>query len=270
MNVQSGSDNHQFRRWHGTLALIKRVDTPHRLELYASLESVRGHTRFPCVADPRIGQRLQDACIESCQEWFIAVSIGYHLCVSDVSNHPSLQVLGESAKRLSDESRLQFLEANKLYMLDSMEVCMLTFHGVCANREILSSSSLIPAWQMNIDLCLHICSPNCASHVQPSFQSLVNAARDALLDLFSSPESLLGCIQEINYPTQNQLFLARVVGLTQFKLYFSYLLLSRERKTEVGSTFLVIAFLPAHPVHLLFLAQHNIACRLGKCAASTV
>jgi len=99
------------------------------------------------------------------------------------------------------------------------------------------SSSLTPAWQMNIYKCLHVCSLTCDSHVQPSFQSLVHAARDALQKLFSPLENLLDCIQEMppTYPTRDQLFLSRVVGLTQFKLYFSYLLLSRDMKTKVNS-----------------------------------
>ena len=41
MNVQSGSDEHRFRRLHAVFALIKHVNTPHRLEFYASLEPVR-------------------------------------------------------------------------------------------------------------------------------------------------------------------------------------------------------------------------------------
>jgi hypothetical protein len=73
MNVQSGSERHQFRRLHGVFALMKYVNTPHRLELYASLEAVRCQTHFPCIADLMIRQRVQEACIKSCQEWFIAV-----------------------------------------------------------------------------------------------------------------------------------------------------------------------------------------------------
>ena len=88
---------------------------------------------------------------------------------------------------------------------------------------------------MNIFKCLHLCSSDCVSHVQPSFQSLVDAARDALQNLFSPVERLLEYIRDVpsTYPTQEQLFHARVIGLTQFKLYFSYLLLTKEEKTEV-------------------------------------
>jgi hypothetical protein len=90
-----------------------------------------------------IEQRLQSACIESCQEWFIAVFIGLYHRVSTVSDNPLFEVCDEYAKRPSNESRIQFLEANKQYMLDSMEICMLTFHRVCTKREMLSSSSFI-------------------------------------------------------------------------------------------------------------------------------
>lgn len=146
MNVQSGSNEHKFRRLHGELALIKHVDTPFRLEMYASLESVSHHSCSPYIANPRIVQRLQDACIESCQEWFIAVSIRCYLSVSNISDHPSFQVLDEFAKCPSKELRFQFLEANRSYMLESMQVYMLTFHGVWSFREMLSSSLLTPAW----------------------------------------------------------------------------------------------------------------------------
>jgi hypothetical protein len=116
---------------------------------------------------------------------------------------------------------------------------------------------------MNIDRCLHICDPNCASHVQPSFQSLVHAARDALQSLFLPWECLMGSIQEIPaYPTRDQLFHTRVVGLAQFELYFSYQLLSRERKTEVSSATPVIAFPSAHFV-CLHTFQHSITSRPG-------
>lgn len=99
--------------------------------------------------------------------------------------------------------------------------------------------------------------------MQPSFRSLVDAARDALQKLFSPLESLLGCTQEMapTYPTPDELFLARVVGLAQFKFYFSYLLLSRDMKTEVK---------PPNcdcPCHLLTLCayvfQHSITSRPG-------
>ena len=75
-----------------------------------------------------------------------AAKSGSLRCLSNVITLPlqplivqSFQVLDESAKMPNNESRFQFLEANKLYMLDSMEVYMLTFHGV-RNRETLSSS----------------------------------------------------------------------------------------------------------------------------------
>jgi hypothetical protein len=82
--------------------------------------------------------------------------------------------------------------------------------------------------------CLHICSLNCSSHVQPSFRSLFNKARDALHLLFSDPEDLLHNIRRfpLDYPTQQQLFHARVVGLSLCKLYVSHLLLPQEKEVQ--------------------------------------
>ena len=136
-------------------------------------------------------------------------------------------------------------------MLDCIEVYMLTFHGVrtiCPNTLV----SLILDEQMNIYRSLHLCSSGCVSHVQPSFQSLVDAARDALQNLFSPVEGLLGCVRDIpsTYPTQEQLFHARIIGLTQFKLYFSYLLLTKEEKTEVRDRL----SLPPVLIHICVLA----------------
>jgi hypothetical protein len=97
---------------------------------------------------------------------------------------------------------------------------------------------------------------------------MVDAARDALQTLFSPQEGLLSYIREApeKYPTREQLRLTRVVGLTQFKLYFSYLLLPRERKTEAS---LAIFSSPPYRLTLcsLLLAQYNGPRRLGKCAA---
>ncbi|KAJ7187486.1 hypothetical protein GGX14DRAFT_485479 [Mycena pura] len=178
LNIQSGNDKYPFRKLHGALSLMKHANTFNRLALYRSLEP-----------------RLQDACTESCQEWYIAV-------------------LDEAAKLSGRESQLSLLEANKKYMLDSMDIYM----GAFLN--------------MGVERSLHVCSDNCTSHVQPSFRSLVSAARDALHDLFAPPEKLLGSIQGISaaYPTQRQLFLTRLVGLTQFKLYYSYSLMPKDKK----------------------------------------
>jgi hypothetical protein len=84
MHVQSGSERHQFRRFHEALGLVKHVKYPHRSELYASLEPVRIKITFSAFLILLIGQRVQDACIKTCQEWFIAVYIGNHYCVLPV------------------------------------------------------------------------------------------------------------------------------------------------------------------------------------------
>jgi hypothetical protein len=109
---------------------------------------------------------------------------------------------------------------------------------------------------MNIDKCLHICSFNCVFHVQPSFQSLVDAARDALQTLFPPRDRLLGYIREIppKYPTEEQLMLSRIVGLTQFKLYFSYLLLTKDKREEVSCAILVNTSLSADVLAFLSTA----------------
>jgi hypothetical protein len=136
----------------------------------------------------------------------------------------------------SKELRAKFLEANRLYMLDSMEAYMNTFHKVCASLEILYLSSWVATWQLGIYSCLHICSLQCTLHVQPLFQSLVDFACDKLQELFSPLENFLDAPQEmpISYLTCEHLFLSRIVGLTQFELYFSYLLLSRPMKSKVN------------------------------------
>jgi hypothetical protein len=51
MDVQSGSDEHRFRKLHALLAFIKRVNSPYRLELCALLESVRRHSIYVYVCN---------------------------------------------------------------------------------------------------------------------------------------------------------------------------------------------------------------------------
>jgi hypothetical protein len=65
---------------------------------------------------------------------------------------------------------------------------------------------------------------------------LLNKAREALHQLFSDPEDLLRNIQQfpLEYPTQQQLFQARVVGLSLCKLYVSNLLLPQEKEVQVS------------------------------------
>jgi hypothetical protein len=137
----------------------------------------------------------------------------------------------------------------------------------CVDLKVILSSSLT-SLQMNITKSLHICSFDCTSHVQTPFQSWVDAAVDALQNLFSPKEGLLSYIRDMptKYPTQEQLMLARIVGLTLFKLYFSYLLLSEERKAEVGpATFSPCLY--CLTLCSLFLAQHDGPRRLVRCAA---
>jgi hypothetical protein len=82
----------------------------------------------------------------------------------------------------------------------------------------------------------HLCSFSCSDHVQPTFEALLQVAEESVQGLFSSRETLLRYIQDPHsiYPTKDQLFLARIVGLTQFRLYFSNLLLSKENKARVS------------------------------------
>jgi hypothetical protein len=97
---------------------------------------------------------------------------------------------------------------------------------------------------MEINNVLHVCSLNCSSHVQLPFQSLLHSAQEALEHLFSHPVDLLRSIQGVhpNYPTQGQLFHARVVGLTLCKMYVSNLLLSPEKAVQVSCCSLALLF----------------------------
>jgi hypothetical protein len=95
---------------------------------------------------------------------------------------------------------------------------------------------------MGINNVLHVCSLNCSSHLQLPFQSLLRSAQEALQHLFSHPVDLLRSIQGVhpNYPTQGQLFHARVVGLTLCKMYVSNLLLSPENAVQVSCCLLAL------------------------------
>ena len=100
-------------------------------------------------------------------------------------------------------------------------------------------SILSVVWKMELNECLHLCSLNCSSHVQPSFQALLHSAEVSLHKLFSDPERLLFNIRQFpeEYPTQDQLFHARLVGLTFCKFYLSTLLLPKEKEIQVGCEF---------------------------------
>jgi hypothetical protein len=114
----------------------------------------------------------------------------------------------------------------------------------------------------------HLCSFLCSSHVQPTFEALLQVAEDSVQSLFSSREALLRSIQDPKsaYPTKDQLFHARVVGLTQFRLYFSNLLLSKEDKARVS--FLIFPLNHLREIHINLTSfanflQHSRLTRLG-------
>ena len=92
---------------------------------------------------------------------------------------------------------------------------------------------------MKMDSCPHVCSINCTTHLQPSFQSLLQASHDALENLFSPLERLLCNGYDIPlYPTPDQLFFARIVGLVLSKLYVSNALLPIEKVHQVNSDYI--------------------------------
>jgi hypothetical protein len=184
-------------------------------------------------------QNLNEACVKSCQEWFIAVSRlkhRPHLLMN------LLQVLDEAAKLPTKSSQLQFLEANKLYMVAALDIHEFAFQKV--STRYAQSKAPCPYQyylQMGIESSIHICSLHCKSHVQPTWEALIATARDALDNLFLPPTRLLRCIRESppDYPTREHLFYARLVGLTQFYIYFSYLVMPEDKRNEVSSTSLI-------------------------------
>ena len=90
--------------------------------------------------------------------------------------------------------------------------------------------------QMNVNRPIHICSFDCEVHIQPSFHSVLDIARHTLDKLFSPPETLLPYIGgTLTYPTQDQIRLSRIIGLTQFYLYFSDIALEEEPRLQVGA-----------------------------------
>ena len=88
---------------------------------------------------------------------------------------------------------------------------------------------------MNIDEPSHACSVNCSSHIQPSFQRLVDDARDALRSLFSDPLRGTPIVSE-------RLFCARRVGLALSKMYLTFLLLSTSENEQVTTNISFFGF----------------------------
>jgi hypothetical protein len=87
---------------------------------------------------------------------------------------------------------------------------------------------------MNIERSMHICSSHCEDHIQPSFLSVLDIAQHTMEDLFSPPEGLLPYVRgSLPYPTQDQIRLSRIIGLTQFYLYFSDMMLSEQTRLQV-------------------------------------
>ena len=101
------------------------------------------------------------------------------------------------------------------------------------------------ACQIHVEDVPHICSIPCLSHVQPSFDALVSAAKEALDMLFSEPD-LLRYTQSRHPPllTRDQLLNAQTVGYVQYKLCFSCHLLSDKQRQLVRS-FRIVAVSPS-------------------------
>jgi hypothetical protein len=73
---------------------------------------------------------IDDACVKSVQEWFIAVARDVlHFCAL-FDTKDVLQVLDEASTRSSLDAQLQFLEAHKSYMLMNLDIFMLAFQKV--------------------------------------------------------------------------------------------------------------------------------------------
>jgi len=121
----------------------------------------------------------------------------------------ALQVLDEAAKKGSWEAQLRFVEVNKVYMWESM-----TLH-----RDAFE--------KMNIMQPRHVCGPCCSSHIQPTFDTVMKTAKDALDKLVSFATDM-----PFTYPTQEQMFWCRVVGQATFKLYFTYALLNSDQRAR--------------------------------------
>ena len=72
LDVQPGSDHHQFRRFHKAMALLcDPANSPIRGELCSANELVGCQSCL--IASLTFGQEIQDAGVRSCQESFIAV-----------------------------------------------------------------------------------------------------------------------------------------------------------------------------------------------------
>ena len=114
-----------------------------------------------------------------------------------------------------------------IYTVALREVMILVVIGSASNSFIFT--------QVNINRPIHVCSFDCVSHIQPSFDSILQAAQDALRKLFPPPESTVCYMDDIlcSYPTQEHLFLTRVVGMALFKQYSSCLLATEEQRKLV-------------------------------------
>jgi hypothetical protein len=119
---------------------------------------------------------------------------------------------------------------------------------------------LIRIWQMEITSCLHVCSPTCTTHFQPSFQSLLQAAQDALENLFSPLEARLRNGHDMSpiYPTCDQLFFSRIIGLIFYKLYVSNALLPKEKVQQVSLPAMLSVPIYLLP-HFVFRRQHFLS-----------
>jgi len=240
MDIKSGNDNFRFRRVHQIMVFIQHLTPSIHIDMCASLESVGSWTLLVLRHWPLIPeQNLNEACVKSCQEWFIAVS---HLKHRPPSLINLLQVLDEAAKLPTKSLQLQFLDANKAYMVAALEIHAIAFRKV--STRYAPSKAPCPYQyylQMGIESSIHICSLHCKSHVQPTWEALFVTGRDALDNLFLPPTRLLRCIRECppDYPTREHLFYARLVGLTQFHIYFSYLVMPESKRNEASSTSLI-------------------------------
>ena len=91
-------------------------------------------------------------------------------------------------------------------------------------------------FQINVERPPHICSLDCISHPTAPFLSVLDAAQQALEDLFTPEETVLAHIQgQLPYPTHNHVHFSRIIGLMQSHLYFTDMLLSDEKCLEVTS-----------------------------------
>ena len=82
MVIQSGSDKHRLRRFHQILANIKYLTHPDRAEELALYYNV-GYVDFDCskLSMTPFLQMIDDACVETIQEWFIAVLVIQIRCI---------------------------------------------------------------------------------------------------------------------------------------------------------------------------------------------